>query len=278
MGHRRLRRAGASAAVAFALASRGVSAAEPQTLDAGWPPGWTRIGPVETAVIGGLAVGVLVLELAVNAPVTPHWDEPILFDEGARNALRAGSQSARSVAATFSDIGYIGLPVYAIGVEAGLQTWLGRDKADAALQLALIHAEALAINGVLSRLTQKTVGRSRPDAGPGTTDNTAFFSGHTSTAFTTASVLCVEHARLQIYGNVADKVVCPAALAVAGTTGLLRIVSDRHWASDVIAGAIVGTVIGTSVSWAHLHDGGGAPTTSISVGAEGRSLLYSRRF
>jgi len=278
MRHRRFRRARASAAAALALASRGSRAAEQQKLDAGWPPGWSRIGPIETAVIGAIAVGALVMEVAVKSPVTPRWDEPILFDDSARNALRAGSQSGRSTAATISDIGYIGLPVYAIGVEAGLQTWLGRDQADAALQLALINLEALAINGFLSRLTQKTVGRSRPDAQPGTTDNTAFFSGHTSTTFTMASALCVQHAKLEIYGNVADKVVCPASLAVAATTGLLRIVADRHWASDVIAGAIFGTVVGSTVSWAHLHDGKGPPATSLSLGADGRSLFYSRSF
>ena len=50
----------------------------------------------------------------------------------------------------------------------------------------------------------------------------------------------LQHAQIAIYGNAADKIVCPAALVVAATTGLMRIVSDRHWASDVIAGASFG--------------------------------------
>ena len=273
---RALYKSGACAVVAVSLAS-GPLAADRLKLDEGWPASLDRIGPVETGAIGALAVGALLVELVVKAPATPRWNEPILFDDGARNALRAGSEGGRSRAATGSDFGYIGLPIYAIGVEAGLVTWLGKDKGDAALQLALIQTEALALNALVSRVTQKAVGRSRPDAQPGTTDNTAFFSGHTSTAFTVASALCVQHARLQIYGNTADDVVCPAAAVVAAGTGLLRIVADRHWASDVIAGAIVGTAIGGVVSWAHLRDRGpGTPT--LSLGAGGRSLVYGGAF
>ncbi|OLD36002.1 MAG: hypothetical protein AUI19_01760, partial [Myxococcales bacterium 13_1_40CM_2_68_15] len=204
--------------------------------------------------------------------------EPILFDADARSALRAGSPGARSRAATASDFGYGGLPLYAIAVEAGLVTWRGKGKGDIALQLALIHGEALAINGVISRVTEKASGRKRPDAGTGTPDYTAFPSGHTSTAFTIAAGLCVQHARLEIYGGVADKLVCPAAATVATATGLLRIVSDRHWASDVLAGAVLGTVVGATVSWAHMHDAGGAPRTTFSLGPGGRSLLYGGRF
>ena len=265
------------AAVAVGLAPLAARPDELPRLDQGWPPQWSRVGPIETGVIGAMAVGAVVVELAVSSPSTPRWNSTILFDEDARNTLRAGSSSARSAAATGSDIGYLGLPIYAIGVEAGLMTWLGKDQADAALQLALIHLEALAINGLVSRVVQKTVGRARPDAQPGSTDNTAFFSGHTSTAFTTASLLCVQHAKLAIYGNAADQVVCPVAAVIAGTTGLLRIVSDRHWASDVIAGALFGTLVGTGVGFAHFRDTG-KPGATISVGGDGRSLVYTGSF
>jgi len=273
---RDLHRTGVCAAIALSLASGPLGAAEEQTLDDGWPARWSRIGPIETAVIGGLGLGALLLEVVVKPASMPRWDSPILFDEGARNALRAGSEGGRSRAATASDFGYVGLPLYAIGVEAGF-LWLGKDKGDVAWQLALINAEALAINALLSRTTQKAVGRSRPDAQPTNPDNTAFFSGHTSTAFTMAAGLCVQHSRLEIYGGAADKIVCPAALAVAATTGLLRIVSDRHWASDVLGGAIFGTVLGAGVSLVHLR-GEGAASPSLSVGAGGRSLVYGLSF
>ncbi|HWE25794.1 MAG TPA: phosphatase PAP2 family protein [Myxococcales bacterium] len=271
-----LRGAAVRGAIAASVAAAPVFAVE-QSLDNGWPASFRRIGPAEGAVlVGGFGLGVLLMEVVVNPPAVPRWSEPILFDASARDALR-GSDSARSAAATGSDIGYIGLPTYAIAVEAGLVTWLGRGHGDAALQLALINGEALAINGFLTRVVQKSVGRARPDASPATTDNTSFFSGHTSTAFAMASGLCVQHARIEIYGNVADKIVCPAALAVAATTGLLRIVADRHWASDVIAGAVVGSAIGATVSLVHLQNPG-APVASLSVGAGGRGLVFGARF
>jgi membrane-associated phospholipid phosphatase len=264
------------AVIALSLASAGPSAAAQPTVE-GWPGGCCRVGPAETAAIGGLAVSALLLELVVKPPSTPRWVGPILFDQAARSALRASSAAGRSRAAIVSDIGYLGVPLYAIGVESGLVTWLGKGKADAALQLALIHAEALAVNALLFRLTQKGVGRVRPDAQAGTTDNTAFFSGHTSTAFTTASVLCVQHSRLRIYGDAADQLVCPAAVTVAAVTGLFRIVADRHWASDVIAGAVAGTVLGAGVAWIHL--GAESRTSpSLAPGGDGRSLVYGGAF
>ena len=178
------------AAMVLWLVPVAVYGAEPRSPEDAWPASWKRIGPVETAAIGGLGLGALLLEVVVKAPSNARWDSPILFDDSARNALRAGSATGRSRAATASDFGYLGLPIYAVGVEAGLVTWLGKDKADVALQLGLINVEAIAINALLSRVTQTTVGRSRPDAQPGNSDNTAFFSGHTSTAFTSASALC----------------------------------------------------------------------------------------
>jgi hypothetical protein len=271
----------ACVALVVFLASGAVTAAEQQIpedrqqiLDDRWPERWNKVGPVEAGVMGGLATGLILLEFLVKTPATPRWNKGILFDDDARSVLRAGSPGGRSRAATASDFGYAGLPFYAIGVEAGLVTWLGQGKGNVALQLALINGEALIINGVVTRATQKGTARARPDR----SDNAAFPSGHTSTAFTVAAGLCVQHARLEIYGGLADKLVCPGALTVAVGTGMLRIVSDRHWASDVLVGAVLGSLVGATVSWVHLHDTGGAPQASFSLGGDGRSLVYGGSF
>jgi len=269
---RNLRAGGVRAAISVSLASGALCAAD---LDQGWPPRWNKTGPAESAVIGGLAASALLLDLLVNPPSMPRWTKPILFDQGARNALRAASEAGRSRAATVSDFGAVALPLYAVVVDAGLVTWQRHGKGDAALQLALIDAEALAIDGVLTLATQRAVGRIRPDAGPRTTDNTAFLSGHTSAAFTVASTLCMQHSKLDIYGGSADMLVCPGAVAIATLTGVMRIVSDRHWASDVLAGAALGTAVGFTVSWAHLRDQG-EPASALSVGPGG--LVYGGRF
>jgi membrane-associated phospholipid phosphatase len=92
-----------------------------------------------------------------------------------------------------------------------------------------------------------------------------------------ASALCVQHSRIEIYGGLADKIVCPAALTAATATGLLRIVADRHWASDVIAGAMLGSLVGATVSWLHLRGDGAAPA-SLSVRPADRALVYRGSF
>ena len=77
----------------------------------------------------------------------------------------------------------------------------------------------------LTHITKETAKRVRPN-GSGTA---SFFSGHTSAAFTGAGIICHDEPKL-----------CPAALALAGTTGYMRIAANRHWASDVIVGAWFG--------------------------------------
>src|SRR2546422_114857 len=130
---RNLEARGVCAAIVVSLASGAVAAAEQQTSEDSWPARWNKIGPVEAGVVGGLATSLIFLDFLLKAPSTPRWDEPILFDAGARSALRAGSPGARSRAATASDFGYGGLPLYAIAVEAGLVGWGGQGQGGNAL-------------------------------------------------------------------------------------------------------------------------------------------------
>lgn len=70
------------------------------------------------------------------------------------------------------------------------------------------------------------VGEPRPDTGA---DN-SFPSGHTATAFCGAELCRLE------YGNAYGA----AAYAFAVTTGVMRVVNNRHWCNDVLAGAGIG--------------------------------------
>lgn len=70
------------------------------------------------------------------------------------------------------------------------------------------------------------VAEPRPDTGA---DN-SFPSGHTATAFCGAELCRLE------YGNAYGA----AAYAFAVTTGVLRVVNNRHWCNDVLAGAGIG--------------------------------------
>ncbi|MEP6512233.1 MAG: phosphatase PAP2 family protein [Parafilimonas sp.] len=65
---------------------------------------------------------------------------------------------------------------------------------------------------------------------PNTTVYNAFPSGHTAQAFSGATLLCDEFGRNKPWLYV-------AAYGSASAVGVLRILNNRHWASDVIAGA-----------------------------------------
>lgn len=65
---------------------------------------------------------------------------------------------------------------------------------------------------------------------PNGVNNKSFPSGHTATAFCGAELCRLE------YGNAYGAV----AYAFAATTGVMRVVNNRHWCNDVLAGAGIG--------------------------------------
>jgi membrane-associated phospholipid phosphatase len=88
------------------------------------------------------------------------------------------------------------------------------------------------------------VGRARPGDDQGTTHfapftaNDSFPSGHATQAFAMASVVAL---------RCDEPWVGYAAYGVAGLVGAARMVTRDHFASDVVAGALVGTCVGRSV-------------------------------
>ncbi|GHV25238.1 hypothetical protein FACS1894176_03240 [Bacteroidia bacterium] len=94
------------------------------------------------------------------------------------------------------------------------------------LDRTLIVSTAYLTEVALVNSVKYTVRRSRPD---NTTKN-SFPSGHTATAFTGAEIVRREYWDASPWYGI-------AAYSVATATGVLRIYNDRHWASDVLAGA-----------------------------------------
>ena len=88
--------------------------------------------------------------------------------------------------------------------------------------------------GVIVWGMKEIIGRKRP---LDDVDNPAFPSGHTAYAFAGATLLGDRYPKLRI----------PLYIG-AGLVGLTRIYLGRHYLSDVIAGAAVGTITGALVS------------------------------
>jgi membrane-associated phospholipid phosphatase len=73
----------------------------------------------------------------------------------------------------------------------------------------------------------------------GLNNNSSFPSGHTTEAFTLASVIASSYED--------DPWVAYGVYSVAGMVGIARMYLDAHWASDVVASAFIGTWVGKSV-------------------------------
>jgi membrane-associated phospholipid phosphatase len=90
---------------------------------------------------------------------------------------------------------------------------------------------------------KSAVGRTRPDG----SDTRSFPSGHTSGAFTISTILSRRHGW---------KVGIPA-FGLATFTAIARMEDNRHYFSDVVAGAAIGIAVGQLVTPKAGDDGRG---------------------
>ncbi len=96
----------------------------------------------------------------------------------------------------------------------------------------LIYALMANVGAVgLTSLIKEAINERRPNGG-----HLSFPSGHTTHAFAAASVLYWEY-------KDTHPVLAYSGYSFAVATGLLRIVHNRHWVNDVLAGAGIGILI-----------------------------------
>lgn len=116
---------------------------------------------------------------------------------------------------------------------------------------ALLSLESYVISGILAVSMKYVVGRARPYADQGNntfkpfSSDSAYYSfpsGHTTSAFSVASVIAYQSDSL---------LVDILAYSVATLVGISRIRLDSHWASDVVAGAALGYFIGHKICTLH---------------------------
>lgn len=92
-------------------------------------------------------------------------------------------------------------------------------------------------------------------------NNTSFYSSHTAVTFALAAsagtVASLREYRWAPW-------VWAAGLAFATTTGYLRIAGDRHYFTDVLTGALVGSAVGFAVPYLHRAKGTAALTVTAA--------------
>lgn len=152
--------------------------------------------------------------------------------------IQSKFQSSRPFSKKFDDVLGIGFHPLVLG-GASLLT-LGIAELTGAKKVAVTAGtllEALALTEVITLGLKYSINRNRPDG----SDSHSFPSAHTSGVFAMASVAEV------LYGPWAGI----PAYAVASVVGLSRIDSNTHFASDVVAGALIGTLIGLGTARFH---------------------------
>ena len=139
-------------------------------------------------------------------------------------------------------------------------------KSPALTDIAFHTTEAVVGASFASQLIRGPLGRSRPHVTADTNQyDFRFFQGfrnfnyrafpsiHSSSGFAAATAL-VQETRRRRPGAV--KVVAPLLYGAALTPGLARMYLGQHWASDVFAGAVMGTIAGMkAVNYTHTHPG-----------------------
>jgi len=102
----------------------------------------------------------------------------------------------------------------------------------------IILATSYLLMGLTVNIFKKTASVERPD---GSSFN-SFPSGHTATAFMGAELMYQEYKDISIWYGI-------SGYAVAAGTGAFRMYNNRHWLSDVVAGAGIGILSAKAGYW-----------------------------
>jgi membrane-associated phospholipid phosphatase len=176
-----------------------------------------------------------------------------LVDQNVKNF--AQSHQSR-VASGFATVGNdLGNPLYTLPPVGAfyLYGYLADDYK--ARRTSLLALESFAISGIMTDGLKMLVQRHRPNTGdaPGTLDgphvslkNLSFSSGHTSSAFSIATVFADQYKD--------NPYIPPIAYGLATLTGLSRIYSNAHWSSDAFFGAALGYFVSKAVLSYHKED------------------------
>lgn len=200
----------------------------------------------------------------------------ILADREIRERVQAATgptgRDAADVVTTAGD-GWVVVSVNATLLALGLlqQQTTGETRLrDASLVAIEAHLYSALLTSGLKRLT----GRAPPDAGQGAlhfdpfTRDDAFPSGHASGVFAVAAVF-------------ADRYESPIPVLAYGAAGLVtvsRVVLDRHWASDVVAGGVLGIAVGRSLSRRHAENRRGFDFFPFVTAEGGVAVAVAVRF
>ncbi len=233
----------------------------------------TDLAVTGAAALGWVALGLLGPELA---PLSCKWCTPPTLDAKVQAALLWGDPRT---AAVLSDV--VGTAALPAGLLAfGFFSARDAGDRDAFWVDTLVIAEAVSIAGALNVSLKYLAGRQRPYAYYGRQPfyddphdrNVSFYSGHTSMAFASATAAGTVYL---MRGYRGAPWVLGGGLALAAFTGYLRIGADKHWFTDMVAGAAVGSLVGWAVPYLfHRASGAGSQGSGLRPAPGGFAIAF----
>lgn len=231
---------------------------------------------------GAFLLGSIALS-RLDADISRAWTDPEVHADSGRKRLARNFARIQEGSLTVGN-----LVLYGIG-----RLTKSRGLADVTFHAA----EAVVVGSLASQVIRGPLGRSRPhvtnsedpyDFKPfrGFTqfDYRAFPSIHTASSFAAATVYTLETQRRK---PGATWIVGPVAYLLASGPALARLYEGQHWASDLLAGAFMGTLAGVKVM-RYNHDVKpdnrinkfflGSKNVQVGLGGGGGSVSFSRTF
>jgi len=272
-----MRLAPVAALLAVCLATPAAHAAEdaPEATAAAPVPKLTRLSydwTVDGIVTGGLALSTLTLLLLDKslAPLDCKWCVPGTLDG---NVSKSIQWSNPTTANTISNVMQVLVPVGVMGFGVIQGYRLHDPEAGWASVLLITQATSLAM--LTNVIVKYTTGRARPYVWQGKPDlyaatgsdaNVSFFGGHTTFVF----AVVVSGSTLFFMQDMPGAPwVLGVGLAAASFTAYLRMAADKHYLSDTLVGAGVGSLIGWAVPYLFHRPGRGAPQAGDILPAPG---------
>lgn len=205
---------------------------------------------LDLAAIGVSTIGWGLMEIFKDdiSPSSCRWCNSNAMDTSIRNDLKWSNTNAAEKTSTVLAYGLA--PVLSTGLTAFAE--YKDDSLDNLPVDIMIIAEAASLSSLFSQIVKISVARQRPDVhfGPTTSPdkekNVSFYSGHTSLAF---SIAVATGTVASMRGYELAPYIWGAGLAVAATTGYLRMAADKHYFTDVLGGAVAGSAFGFAIPY-----------------------------
>ena len=236
--------------VLLLVATAGAGAGAAQEADSTATPAEPLFVPSDAWYAAGFVLGTVAL-----SPVD------LTIAESLRDSTRQANRFLRDAATGFRVLGRPGALIL-----AGSMFAVGRVSGHDDLADVGLHSAESMLLAMWSTDALKTLfGRARPDEDPEDPHDfalgrgfrnhryTSFPSGHTTSAFAAAAAFSSEIRRLHPERS---RWVTPLLFGAATMVGASRMYNNKHWASDVVAGAAIGTFAGWKVPrFNHTHPG-----------------------